>query len=126
MTYKYGMRLRGYSMGCQPMNGFIKRHDDPTKKYYDILEYERELTNEEIETFALDPIQETQVRLANNLANALQHQVEIAYELLNNHDDPYNDIRAQAIAQAVQTTIKALGYNSPQEMGVELEIEDFN
>jgi len=55
---KYGMRLRGFSMGCQPMNGFIKRHDDLTNKYYDILEYDRKLTKQEKETYSLDEIKE--------------------------------------------------------------------
>ena len=45
-------------MGCQPMNGFIKRHDDLTNKYYDILEYDRKLTKQEKETYSLDEIKE--------------------------------------------------------------------
>jgi len=57
---KYGMRLRGFSIGCQPMNGFIRRHDDPTNTYYDIIEYDRKLTEEEIETYSLDEITEEQ------------------------------------------------------------------
>ena len=56
ITYKYGMRLRGFSIGCQPMNGFIKRYDDTTNKYHDILEYNRELTEEEMRIYALDKI----------------------------------------------------------------------
>lgn len=55
---KYGMRLRGFSIGCQPMNGFKKRHDDPTNEYYDILEYDRNLTQEEMDTYSLDEIKE--------------------------------------------------------------------
>ena len=53
---KYGMRLRGFSLGCQPMNGFIRRHNDPSNKYYDIIEYDRKLTKEEIEHYSLDEI----------------------------------------------------------------------
>lgn len=55
-TYKYGMRLRGYSPGCQPMDGLIRRHDDPTNRYYDILEYERALTENETQTYSLDEV----------------------------------------------------------------------
>ena len=55
---KYGMRLRGFSIGCQPMNGFIRRHDDPTNQYYDIIEYDRKLTKEETEAYSLDEIKE--------------------------------------------------------------------
>lgn len=52
--YKYGMRLRGFSIGCQPMDGFIERLDDTTGKYWDILVYKRELTQSECCAFDLD------------------------------------------------------------------------
>lgn len=54
MTYKYGMRLRGFSLGCQPMEGFKKRLDDMTVRYHDILVYDRELTEEEMKHYSLD------------------------------------------------------------------------
>lgn len=54
MEYKYGMRLRGFSPGCQPMDGFLRREDDPLNKYWDILVYDRELTIEEIKIYDLD------------------------------------------------------------------------
>lgn len=53
MKYFYGMCLRGCSIGCQP-NGFIARFDDPTGKYYDILVYDRQLTQEELWAYELD------------------------------------------------------------------------
>ena len=53
----YGMRLRGYSIGCQPMTNLIRRHDDETGKYYDILEYSEKLTNKEIEIYSLDELE---------------------------------------------------------------------
>lgn len=55
---KYGMRIRGFSMGAQPMKGFVRRHDDTTGKYYDIIEYDRELTQQEMETYSMDKIEE--------------------------------------------------------------------
>lgn len=54
MLYKYGMRLRGFSIGCQPTNGFIERQDDEAGKYYDILIYSRELTADEVKAYELD------------------------------------------------------------------------
>ena len=54
--YKYGMRLRGFSMGCQPIRGFVERLDDPTGKYWDIIIYDRELTEKEVADYELDPI----------------------------------------------------------------------
>ena len=53
-AYKYGMRLRGFSLGCQPMQGFIERVDDKSGRYYDLLLYNRELSQEEIKNYELD------------------------------------------------------------------------
>lgn len=53
-VYKYGMRLRGFSIGCQPKDGFIERRDDESGKYYDILLYNRKLTQEELKAYELD------------------------------------------------------------------------
>lgn len=56
--YKYGMRLRGFSIGCQPSEGFVDRLDDESGKYYDILVYDRKLANEELIEYELDEIKE--------------------------------------------------------------------
>lgn len=55
---EYGMRLRGFSPGCQPMKGLIERRDDPTGRYYDILVYAERLTDEEVAAYELDYIGE--------------------------------------------------------------------
>ncbi len=52
--FKYGMRLRGFSIGCQPKEGFYDRQDDISGKYYDILVYSRKLTDEEVRDYELD------------------------------------------------------------------------
>lgn len=57
--YKYGMRLRGFSISCQPMTGLEDHYEDPTGKYYDILVYDRELSEKEIADYELDPIRDT-------------------------------------------------------------------
>ena len=54
MMYLYGMRLRGFSPGCQPMIGLVERQDDVTGKYHDILIYDRELTDKELNDYELD------------------------------------------------------------------------
>lgn len=54
MMFLYGMRLRGFSPGCQPKDGFVERQDDVTGKYHDILVYNRELTTEELKNYELD------------------------------------------------------------------------
>ena len=55
--YKYGMRLRGFSLGCQPMKGLIGYRDDPTGKYYNILLYSRNLEEWELKNFELDDLE---------------------------------------------------------------------
>ena len=52
--FVYGMRLRGFSLGCQPMNGFIERLDDTTGRYYDLLVYNRQLSDKELSDYELD------------------------------------------------------------------------
>ena len=52
--YYYGMRLRGFSPGCQPKEGFYACIDDCTGRYYDILVYTRELSRKECEDYELD------------------------------------------------------------------------
>lgn len=56
-TY-YGMRIRGFSVGCQPMEGFIERLDSRSDDYYDIIVYDRELTDDEIRHYSLTPLTE--------------------------------------------------------------------
>ena len=63
MEFRYGMRLRGFSPGCQPMKGFLRREDDTTGKYHDILVYDRQLNELGVYAYSLDeltwfPVQE--------------------------------------------------------------------
>lgn len=53
MEYRYGMRLRGYAPLCQPKEGLLRREDDTTGKYHDILVYNRRLTQDEIRNYEL-------------------------------------------------------------------------
>lgn len=57
MFYRYGMLHRGFSIGCQPMEGLVRREDDSYGEYFDILVYERPLTKEECEQYELEPTQ---------------------------------------------------------------------
>lgn len=53
--YKYGMRLRGFSPGAQPMpESVVERRDDPTGIYYDILVYDVRLTGKQTVLYDLD------------------------------------------------------------------------
>lgn len=57
MTYTYGMRLRGFSPCCQP-KGVLRREDDPSGKYWDLLVYDRKLTDKELADYELNFIRE--------------------------------------------------------------------
>lgn len=57
IVYIYGMRLRGFSPGCQPMLGFVERRDDPSGQYYDLLVYDRILSEKETRDHELDYLQ---------------------------------------------------------------------
>lgn len=52
--YAYGMRLRGFSPGAQPMGTFLDRMEDATGKYYDILIYSVPLKEETARQYDLD------------------------------------------------------------------------
>lgn len=51
--YMYGMKLRGYSIACQPMKGLIGVKEDATGRYYDILTYDRQLDPREMRLYDL-------------------------------------------------------------------------
>jgi hypothetical protein len=63
--YVYGMRLRGFSPGCQPIGG-LDAVMEGNEKYYNILIYRRELTDEEVRGYELDRIPEEGDVNANN------------------------------------------------------------
>lgn len=55
MEYRYGMRLRGFSPGCQPKEGLVGR-EDGGMKYHDIVVYSRPLTDRELKDYELDDL----------------------------------------------------------------------
>ena len=71
--YKYGMRLRGFSIGCQPMDGLVERQDDPSGRYYDILVYNRKLTEKELENYELDEVTGMNKELRVKMVKAMEY-----------------------------------------------------
>lgn len=57
MEYKYGMKLRGFSPMCQPMKGLIRREDSWKRRWWDVLVYDRKLTEEEIRDYDLEEVE---------------------------------------------------------------------
>lgn len=53
-VYVYGMKLRGFSPGAQPMEGWVDTEIDPLDDYWNILLYSRQLPREEQEAYDLD------------------------------------------------------------------------
>ena len=51
--YVYGMRLRGFTIVCQPMDGFIERRNSPAENFYDVIVYSRLLTEKELKDYDL-------------------------------------------------------------------------
>ena len=51
--YRYGMRLRGVSPGAQPSD-FFKTEEDHSRRYWEIIFYDRELTDKECRDYDLD------------------------------------------------------------------------
>ncbi len=54
--YTYGMKARGFSPGCQPMNGLVDWRDDDNSCFFSILTYSRRLTKEEEDQYELIPL----------------------------------------------------------------------
>lgn len=56
MRYYYGMKYRGFSPGAQPKKGLIGCIENNETEYYDVIEYDRKLTDEEISNYELEEI----------------------------------------------------------------------
>lgn len=54
MKFYYGMRLRGVAPGCQPKEGLVDWQEDSSGKYWNVLVYDRPLTDRECFEFDLD------------------------------------------------------------------------
>jgi hypothetical protein len=53
ILYNYGMRLRGFSIGCQPMEHFYEHVDDANNEYWDIISYTQPLSDFNIKHYSL-------------------------------------------------------------------------
>lgn len=51
--YVYGMRERGFAPGCQPLDGLVKSISG-NRTYYDLIVYNRRLTDAECRQYELD------------------------------------------------------------------------
>ena len=54
--YYYGMRLRGFSLGCQPERGLLGKSIGPFDDYHDVIAYDRELSEQELKEYEMERI----------------------------------------------------------------------
>lgn len=62
ILYTYGMRLRGFSIGCQPMDGYVTHDDDLLNEYHNIIYYSRKLSENECRSYDLDYLGKRRLR----------------------------------------------------------------
>lgn len=55
--YRYGMKYRPFSIGCQPLENLIEAQEDATGVYYNILLYSEKLTQDQITSYQLTDLQ---------------------------------------------------------------------
>ncbi len=84
MTYTYGMKNRGFSIGCQPSKGFVERKDSDNKKYFDLIVYDRELTDEEVSRYELELIPtESEIKMNKATIKPMIEELESLFSKLN-------------------------------------------
>ncbi len=82
MLYFYGMRLRGFSIGCQPMEGLVRREDPSSNEFWDVIIYDRPLTIEEVRHYSLTPLYAYVCK--NNLGEEYVHTYTDRDRTINN------------------------------------------
>ena len=55
--YKYGLKTRGFGIGCQP-KGFVKAEDTNDSKYYSYVWYNEKLEEGLVQKFEMELVQE--------------------------------------------------------------------
>lgn len=89
--YKYGMRLRGFAPMCQPKEGFLRREDDNMGDYYDIIVYDRRLTERDLHDYELDDLNLKTFRVTYEIVLDIkavnqEEAVNIANDMIANGD----------------------------------------
>ncbi|TFI06002.1 hypothetical protein E4P35_14420, partial [Thiopseudomonas sp. 4R-3cl] len=71
MNYLYTLKYRGVSPGCQPSD-FVRFYKDD-KYRYEVLVYDRELTDDEIERYELIDLNEKHQEGGNSKENKIEY-----------------------------------------------------
>lgn len=83
--FRYGMLYRGFSPACQPMQGLIERQDDTSGKYFDILVYDRKLTENEVKNYELEEITMAEEKKRDRTEYQRQYYLKRREELKERH-----------------------------------------
>ena len=67
--YYYGMRLRGFSPGCQPERGLLGKSIGPFDNYHDVIAYDRELSEKELREYEMERINIIDLEQENDREN---------------------------------------------------------
>lgn len=71
MNYLYTLKYRGVSPGCQPSD-FVRFYNDDKHKY-EVLVYDRELTDDEIERYELIDLNEKHQERGHSKENKIEY-----------------------------------------------------
>lgn len=122
MEFRYGMRLRGFSPGCQPKDGFLEREDDLSGRYYDILVYNRKLTDDELRDYELNELKgESEMRdITNEVKDFKKFYIipknEVAMEIHSVNADDAMSCFAFAMDSDMNTYFRAVTEEEYNEM----------
>ena len=73
--YMYGMKERGFGMGCQP-KGFVKWEDSDCDGYYSYVYYDEPLTEEQMEQYEMELISED-ISLSTRVREVVEDMDEV-------------------------------------------------
>ena len=93
MKYFYGMRLRGFSPGCQPMEGFVKRLDSNVPAYHDIIVYNKPISEDDVRHYSLTPLYgiDYSDNLGNDYLECFALSEDAAVEIVNKLQFAYDE-----------------------------------
>lgn len=108
MKYTYGMKQRGFSIGCQPTKGFVERKDSDNDKYYDLIVYNRKLTDEEISRYGLELIEGENMKNTKATIKPMIEELESLFSKLN--DRLFNGELETPVITIAPDTCRAYGW----------------
>lgn len=121
--YFYGMTHRGFSPGCQPMSGLLERVDDFTGRYYDVLVYDHELDERELNAYELEFVADKKdTEPVNPSVIPMVKDLESLFSKLN--DKFFDGELETPVITVAPDTCRALGWTTTRRAWKETENKD--